>query len=63
MQRFSRVITSINALESEFLVFHATTDDAFPAYFDKYDKSRHINHIRYKITKGISLQRLLNFYF
>ena len=38
IQRFSRVITDMNVLESEFLEYHATPDDKFPAYFDKDDK-------------------------
>ena len=53
----------MDALESEFLVYHATPVDAFPAYFDEDDKSMHINLIWHKISKDISLHGLLNFYF
>ena len=63
IQRFSRVIANMDALESEFLVYHATPVDAFPAYFDEDDKSMHINLIWHKISKDISLHSLLNFYF
>ena len=45
MQRFPRVITDMNALESEFLEYQATPDDGFPAYFDQDDKSMRIDHI------------------
>ena len=34
MQRFSRVITDMNALKSEFREYQATPDVEFPAYFD-----------------------------
>ena len=34
----------MNALESEFFVYRAIPDDAFPAYFDEDDKYMHINH-------------------
>ena len=45
MQRFPRVITDMDALELEFLEYHTTPDNAFPAYFDKDDKSLHIDDI------------------
>ena len=45
MQRFPRVITDINALESEFCEYQATPDDGFPAYFDENDKPLCIDHI------------------
>ena len=45
MQRFPRVITDMNALESEFLYYQATLDDEFPAYFDEDDKPMHNDHI------------------
>ena len=31
MQRFSRIITDMNALKSEFVKYQATPDDGFPA--------------------------------
>ena len=34
MQMFSRIMTDMNALESEFLEYQSTPDDEFPAYFD-----------------------------
>ena len=55
MQRFSKVITEMNALESEFLVYHATPDDEFQAYFDEDDKPMHIDHIWHKISKQIDV--------
>ena len=55
MQRFSRIITDINALESEFLEYQATPDDEFPAYFDEDDKSMRIDHIYHQISKQIDL--------
>ena len=45
MQIFPRVITDINALESELLEYQATPDDGLPAYFDKDDKPLRIDHI------------------
>ena len=45
MQRFPRVTTYMNALESEFLEYQATSYDEFPAYFDEDDKSLHIDLI------------------
>ena len=45
MQRFPRVTTYRNALESEFLEYQATRYDEFPAYFDEDDKSLHIDLI------------------
>ena len=42
MQRFSRIITDKNALESEFLEYQATPDDGFPAYFNEEE---HICHL------------------
>ena len=45
MQRFPRVITDKNALESEFCEYQETPDDGFPAYFDENDKPLCIDHI------------------
>ena len=39
MQSFPRVTTDMNALESEFLDYQATSFDEFTAYFDEDDKS------------------------
>ena len=47
MQRFPRVITGMNAFESEFLEYQATTDDNFSTYFDEDDKPMHIDHMRH----------------
>ena len=55
MQRFSRIITDMNALESEFLEYQATPDDEFPAYFDEDDKSMLIDYICHQISKQIDL--------
>ena len=55
MQRFSRIITDMNALESEFLEYQATPDDEFPAYFDEDDKSMLIDNICHQISKQIDL--------
>ena len=55
MQSFSKVITDMNALESEFLVYHATPDDAFPAYLDEDNKPIYTDYIRHKIFKQIDL--------
>ena len=38
MQRLPRAIIDMNAFESEFLEYQATTDDQFPTYFDYDDK-------------------------
>ena len=35
MQRFSRIMTDINALESEFLEYQATPEDKFPTYLTR----------------------------
>ena len=45
MQRFPRVITDTNALESEFIGYEATPDNEFPANFDEDNKSMGIDHI------------------
>ena len=50
MQRFPRVITNINALESEFLEYQTTPDDEFPAYFDEDNKLMGIDHILHQIS-------------
>ena len=50
MQKFPRVITEMNATESEFLENQATPDDGFPAYFDEADKPKHIDHIWQQIS-------------
>ena len=55
MQRFSRIITDMNALESEFLEYQATPDDEFPAYFDEDDKCMRTDHICHQISKQIDL--------
>ena len=55
MQRLSRIITDMNALESEFLEHQATPDDEFPAYFDMDDKLMCIDHIWGQISKQIDL--------
>ena len=39
IQRFPRVTTDMNALESEFLDYQAPSYDEFPTYFDEDDKS------------------------
>ena len=49
MQSFTRVITGINALESEFLEYQAT------AYFDEDDKFMCIDHMWHQISKQIDL--------
>ena len=51
IQRFPKVITDINALESEFLEYQATPDDELPAYFDEDDKFMGIDHICHQIAK------------
>ena len=50
MQRFSRVITDINAIESEFREFQITLDDGFRTYFDMDDKPLRIDHICHQIS-------------
>ena len=56
MQRFSRIITDMNALESEFLEYQATPDDEFPAYFNEDDnKPMRIDYICHQISKQIDL--------
>ena len=45
----------MNALESEFLVYQATPDDEFPAYFDEDDKPMRIDYIWHQISKQIVL--------
>ena len=70
MQRFPRIITDMNALESEFLENETTPGDKFPAYFDEDDNPECIDH---QMSKQIDLypgqrclkplQNFLNFYF
>ena len=55
MQRLLRVITDMNALESEFLEYQATTDDEFPVCFDEDDKPMRTDHIWHQISKQIDL--------
>ena len=54
MQRLLRVITDMNALESEFLEDQATTDDEFLC-FDQEDKPMRTDHIWHQIYKQIDL--------
>ena len=54
-QKFSKIITDINALESEFLEHQATPYDEFPAYFDEHDKRMCNDHICHQISKEIKL--------
>ena len=63
MQRFPRVITDINALESEFLEYQATPDDEFPAYFYKDDKSKRIDILWQIYTLVNLVLNNLKFYF
>ena len=49
MQRFSRIITDMNALESEFLEYQATST------FDKDNKPKRIDQIFHLISKQIDL--------
>ena len=53
MQKFPRVTTGMNALESEFLEYQATPDDQFSGYFDEDDKPMCTDHIWHKIPKQI----------
>ena len=55
MQKLLMVITDMNALESEFLAYQATTDDEFPVYFHEDDKPMCIDHIWHQISKQIDL--------
>ena len=55
MQRFSRIKTDMNALESGFLEYQATPDDEFPVYFDEDDKPMRNDHICHQISKQIDL--------
>ena len=55
MQRFRRVITDMNALESEILQYQTTPEDKFLAYFDKDDKPMHTDYIWHQISKQIDL--------
>ena len=55
MQRFSGIITDMNAPESQFLEYQATPDDEFPAYFDEDDKCMRTDHICHQISKQIDL--------
>ena len=50
MQRFPRVITDMNALESGYLEWQATSDDEFRAYFDEDDKPMRTDHIWHQIS-------------
>ena len=45
----------MNALESEFLEYQATTDDEFPVCFDEDDKPMRTDHIWHQISKQIDL--------
>ena len=45
MLRILKVITDMNALESEFLEYQAATDDEFPVHFDEDDKLMRTDHI------------------
>ena len=54
IQRFPRVITDMNALESEF-AYQANPDDKFQAYFDMVNKLMHTDHIWHQISKEIDL--------
>ena len=54
MQRLLMAITNMNAPESEFLEYEATTDDEFPVCFDEDDKLR-TDHIWDQISKQIDL--------
>ena len=53
MQKFPRVTTGMNALESEFLEYQATPDDEFSAYFDEDDKPMCTDHIWHKVYTQI----------
>ena len=55
MQRLQRVITDMNALQSEFLEYQATTDDEFPVCFDEDDKPMRTDHIWHQSSKQIDL--------
>ena len=55
MQRFPRVVTDMNALESEFLEYQAAPNDGFPAYFDQDDKPMRIDQMWYQISKKIDI--------
>ena len=56
MQRFPRLITDINALESElFFEYQAPPDDEFPVYFNKDDKSCALITFGTKYLKQIDL--------
>ena len=55
MLKFSKIITDINALESEFLEHQVTPDDEFPAYFDEHNKHMCNDHISHQIFKEIDL--------
>ena len=54
IQRFPRVITDMNALESEF-EYQANPDDKFQAYFDTVNKLMHTDHNWHQISKEIGL--------
>ena len=45
----------MNALESEFLEYPATTDDEFPAYFEEDDKSMRTDNICHQISEQTDL--------
>ena len=55
MQRFSRIMTDINALESEFLEYQATPEDKFPTHFNEDDKRTCIDHICHQRSKQSDL--------
>ena len=51
VQRFPKVITNTDALESEFLEYQATPDDELPAYFDNDGKPFRIDYVWNQISK------------
>ena len=51
VQRFPKVITNTDALESEFLEYQATPDDELPAYFDDDGKPFRIDYVWNQISK------------
>ena len=56
MQRFSRIITDINALESKFLEYQATPEDEFLLILTNDDDKRTcIDHICHQISKQSDL--------
>ena len=73
MQWFSRIITDINALESEFLEYQATPEDEFLLILTRMISARalitsatkYLNKVIYTLINLIlnTLQNFLNFYF